>query len=117
EPSAELLSPDLVRDAVDQLRGMADLRRGGFRGVPKFPPTSALELLLTHGGNDVVEVTLDAMAHGGIYDQVGGGFARYSVDEVWLVPHFEKMLYDNALLARTYLHGWLALGHERWRRV
>ena len=57
------------------------------------------------------------MAHGGIYDQVGGGFARYSVDEAWLVPHFEKMLYDNALLARAYLHGWQALGHERWRRV
>ena len=66
---------------------------------------------------DVVEVTLDAMAHGGIHDQIGGGFARYSVDEVWLVPHFEKMLYDNALLARAYLHGWQALGHERWRRV
>ncbi len=62
-------------------------------------------------------MTLDAMAHGGIYDQVGGGFARYSVDEAWLVPHFEKMLYDNALLARAYLHGWQALGHERWRRV
>ena len=69
------------------------------------------------GVTDVVEVTLDAMAHGGIYDQVGGGFARYSVDDVWLVPHFEKMLYDNALLARAYLHGWQALGHERWRRV
>jgi uncharacterized protein len=66
---------------------------------------------------DVVEVTLDAMAYGGMYDQVGGGFARYSVDDVWLVPHFEKMLYDNALLARAYLHGWQALSHERYRRV
>ena len=96
---------------------MADLRHGGFGGAPKFPPAAALELLLAHGAQDVVEVTLDAMAHGGIYDQIGGGFARYSVDEVWLVPHFEKMLYDNALLARAYLHGWQALGHERWRRV
>ena len=65
----------------------------------------------------VVETTLDAMMAGGIYDQVGGGFARYAVDPGWLVPHFEKMLYDNALLARAYLHGWQALGHERYRRV
>ena len=64
-----------------------------------------------------VERTLDAMMAGGIYDQVGGGFSRYSVDAAWLVPHFEKMLYDNALLARAYLHGWQALGHERYRRV
>ena len=64
-----------------------------------------------------VEVTLDAMAAGGIYDQIGGGFARYSVDPIWLVPHFEKMLYDNALLARAYLHGYQALGVERWREV
>ena len=65
----------------------------------------------------MVERTLDAMLAGGIYDQIGGGFARYSVDAAWLVPHFEKMLYDNALLARAYLHGWQALGHERYRRV
>jgi len=117
EPSVELLNPDLVREAVNGLREMADLRHGGFGGAPKFPPAAALELLLTHGANDVVEVTLDAMAHGGIHDQIGGGFARYSVDQVWLVPHFEKMLYDNALLARVYLHGWQALGHERWRAV
>jgi uncharacterized protein YyaL (SSP411 family) len=65
----------------------------------------------------VVEVTLDAMAAGGIFDHIGGGFARYSVDDVWLVPHFEKMLYDNALLARAYLHGYQALGHERWRET
>ena len=65
----------------------------------------------------MVERPLDAMLSGGIYDQLGGGFARYSVDARWLVPHFEKMLYDNALLARAYLHGWQALGHERWRRA
>ena len=97
---------------------------GGFGGAPKFPPASALELLwLALGGagrriaREVVERTLDAMMAGGIYDQLGGGFARYSVDAGWLVPHFEKMLYDNALLARAYLHGWQALGHERYRRV
>jgi uncharacterized protein len=117
EPSSEPLSPEIIAAAVGRLRMMADMRHGGFGGAPKFPPAPALELLLAHGVNDVVEVTLDAMAHGGIYDQVGGGFARYSVDEVWLVPHFEKMLYDNALLARAYLHAWQALGHERWRRV
>jgi uncharacterized protein YyaL (SSP411 family) len=117
EPSAEPLSPDLIGTAVSRLRMMADMRHGGFGGAPKFPPSDALELLLARGVTDVVEVTLDAMAHGGIYDQVGGGFARYSVDDVWLVPHFEKMLYDNALLARTFLHAWQALGHERYRRV
>jgi uncharacterized protein len=117
EPSKDLLSQEIVDAATRKLRIAADMRHGGFGSAPKFPPASALELLLARGMTDVVEVTLDAMAHGGIYDQVGGGFARYSVDDVWLVPHFEKMLYDNALLARTYLHGWQALGHERYRRV
>ncbi len=117
QPSAEPLSPDLIGTAVGRLRTMADMRHGGLGGAPKFPPAAALELLLARGVSDIVEVTLDAMAHGGIHDQIGGGFARYSVDEVWLVPHFEKMLYDNALLARAYLHGWQSLGHERWRQV
>ncbi len=117
EPSTELLSAGIVDAAVEQLRGLADMRHGGFGRAPKFPPASALELLLARGATDVVEVTLDAMAAGGINDQVGGGFARYSVDDVWLVPHFEKMLYDNALLARAYLHGFQALGHQRWRLV
>jgi len=117
EPSKELLSETILAQAVQRLREGADMRNGGFGGAPKFPPASALELLLARGVTDAVEVTLDAMAGGGIYDQIGGGFARYSVDEVWLVPHFEKMLYDNALLARTYLHGWQVLGHERYRRV
>jgi uncharacterized protein len=113
----EDLAPGLIDDATSALRGLADMEHGGFGSAPKFPPASALELLLARGTTDAVEVTLDAMAHGGIYDQIGGGFARYSVDDIWLVPHFEKMLYDNALLARTYLHGWQALGHERNRRV
>ena len=106
-----------MEEAISRLRSAADLERGGFGGAPKFPPASALELLLTRGEREVVERTLDAMAAGGIYDQLGGGFARYSVDAIWLVPHFEKMLYDNALLARAYLHGWQVLGHERYRRV
>ncbi|MGH2986293.1 MAG: thioredoxin domain-containing protein, partial [Solirubrobacterales bacterium] len=117
EPSTELLSDEIVADAVELLAAGADMRHGGFGRAPKFPPASALELLLTRGQTDVVEVTLDAMAAGGINDQLGGGFARYSVDDVWLVPHFEKMLYDNALLARAYLHGYEAVGHERWRRT
>jgi uncharacterized protein len=117
EPSTELLAAEIVDGAVDQLRAGADLRHGGFGGAPKFPPASALELLLARGVTDVVETTLDAMAAGGIHDQIGGGFARYAVDDTWLVPHFEKMLYDNALLARAYLHGWQTLGHERWRTV
>jgi len=117
EPSRELLSESILAQAVEHLRGSADMRNGGFGKAPKFPPASALELLLDRGVPGPVEVTLDAMACGGIYDHIGGGFARYSVDDVWLVPHFEKMLYDNALLARTYLHGWQVLGHERYRRV
>jgi uncharacterized protein YyaL (SSP411 family) len=117
EPSKELLGEEILTEAAARLRESADMRNGGFGGAPKFPPASALEFLLARGVTDVAEVTLDAMAGGGIYDQVGGGFARYSVDNVWLVPHFEKMLYDNALLARTYLHAWQVLGHERYRRV
>jgi uncharacterized protein len=117
QPSNELLDPRLLDEAVEGLRQRADMNRGGFGGAPKFPPASTLEFLLARGATDIVELTLDAMAAGGIYDQVGGGFARYSVDARWLVPHFEKMLYDNALLARIYLHGWQALGHERYRRI
>jgi uncharacterized protein YyaL (SSP411 family) len=105
-----------LEEAVQRLLAVADRRNGGFGGAPKFPPASSLELLLARGETQHVELTLDRMLAGGIYDQLGGGFARYSVDGVWLVPHFEKMLYDNALLARTYLHGWQTLGHERYRR-
>ncbi|HWO83288.1 MAG TPA: thioredoxin domain-containing protein [Solirubrobacterales bacterium] len=106
-----------LEEAVRRLLGAVDRRNGGFGGAPKFPPASSLELLMARGETEVVELTLDRMLAGGIYDQLGGGFARYSVDAVWLVPHFEKMLYDNALLARAYLHGWQLLGHERYRRV
>jgi uncharacterized protein len=106
-----------LEEAVGRLLAVADRRNGGFGAAPKFPPASALELLLARGQTDHVELTLDKMLAGGIYDQLAGGFARYSVDATWLVPHFEKMLYDNALLARIYLHGWQELGHERYRRV
>ena len=97
----------------------ADREHGGFGGAPKFPPASALELLLRprRATTTVVERTLDAMLAGGIYDQLGGGFARYSVDAVWLVPHFEKMLYDNALLAPRLPARLAGVGHERYRRV
>jgi uncharacterized protein len=117
EPGGEAPGSELLDGAVAALREGADMERGGFGGAPKFPPASSLELLLARGVREPVEHTLDAMMAGGIYDQLGGGFARYSVDASWLVPHFEKMLYDNALLARAYLHGWQALGHERYRWV
>jgi uncharacterized protein len=117
EPSADAPGEELLDAAVATLERGADRERGGFGAAPKFPPASALELLLGRGEREIVERTLDAMMAGGIYDQLGGGFARYSVDASWLVPHFEKMLYDNAQLARAYLHGWQALGHERYRRV
>jgi len=117
EPSPEPPEAAQLEEAIAKLRLSADPENGGFGTAPKFPPASALELLAARGEREIVERSLDAMAAGGIYDQLGGGFARYSVDAHWLVPHFEKMLYDNALLARAYLHGWQALGHERYRRV
>ena len=117
EPSAEELDASILDEAVAALLGLADRQRGGFGGAPKFPPASALELLLARGETEIAELTLDAMARGGIHDHLGGGFARYAVDADWLVPHFEKMLYDNALLARAYLHGFQAIGHERYRRI
>ncbi len=117
EPSDEAVTADALEGAVRQLKAAADPVNGGFGGAPKFPPASAIELLLARGEAEVPTRTLDAMAAGGLCDQIGGGFARYSVDAVWLVPHFEKMLYDNALLARAYVHGFQALGHERWRIV
>ena len=117
EQSQEPLDESIMAQAISALQSAFDRANGGFGGAPKFPPASALEFLLDRGQNDPVRLTLDKMMHGGIYDQLGGGFHRYSVDATWLVPHFEKMLYDNALLARTYLHGWQVMGEERWRRV
>ncbi len=102
---------------METLRANYDPANGGFGSAPKFPPASALEFLLRRGETDMTAHTLRAMASGGMYDQVGGGFARYSVDPYWLVPHFEKMLYDNALLARAYLHGWQVTGDPLFRAV
>ncbi len=100
-------------DAVTQFQEDFDKTYGGFGGAPKFPPAAGLSLLLRcyrRSGDAhtlaMVTKTLDMMAAGGIYDQIGGGFARYSTDERWLVPHFEKMLYDNALLARVYVEAY-----------
>jgi uncharacterized protein YyaL (SSP411 family) len=117
EPRPDLPGPEQLEEATKRLLAAADRRNGGFGSAPKFPPASSLELLLARGETQHVELTLDKMLAGGIYDQLGGGFARYSVDAIWLVPHFEKMLYDNALLARAYLHGFQHFGHERYRRV
>jgi uncharacterized protein len=103
-PSQEPLTAGTFPEAIAVLRRQFDERWGGFGQAPKFPPASTLEFLLRRGERDLVTRTLDAMAAGGMYDLVGGGFHRYSVDEQWLVPHFEKMLYDNALLIPAYLH-------------
>ncbi len=116
-PSREPLSGELIGDAVRVLRDQLDAEWGGFGHAPKFPPASTIELLLRAGALDVATPTLDGMAAGGMYDLVGGGFHRYSVDDRWLVPHFEKMLYDNALLAPAYLHAWVLTGDERYRKV
>ena len=117
-PSHEPLTESLLFTAVRRLGELHDPEWGGFGArAPKFPPASALELLLRRGEVELAAPTLDAMALGGMYDVVGGGFHRYSVDERWLVPHFEKMLYDNALLVSAYLHAWAVTGNERYREV
>ncbi len=115
-PDGEL-DPAELDAAVESLSERYDRANGGFGGAPKFPPASVLEFLLRRGETEMTTQTLRAMASGGMYDQVGGGFARYSVDAYWLVPHFEKMLYDNALLARAYLHGWQVTGEALFRTV
>jgi hypothetical protein len=116
-PSSEPLTDSVLGEAARVLRRSFDPQWGGFGSAPKFPSASVLEFLLRRGELDLVTKTLDAMAAGGMYDLVGGGFHRYSVDERWLVPHFEKMLYDNALLVPAYLHAWVVTGEERYRRV
>jgi uncharacterized protein YyaL (SSP411 family) len=118
------LDTGILDRAFEGLAHRFDARHGGLGGAPKFPQPMLLELMLRHwrrtGSADALrmaEVTLRRMAAGGIYDHLGGGFHRYSVDAEWLVPHFEKMLYDNALLARAYLHAYLATGNDAYRRV
>jgi uncharacterized protein YyaL (SSP411 family) len=117
EPSKDPMDARMLDEAVRGLRAMYDPEFGGFGGPPKFPPASAIEFLLRRGETDMTSHTLRAMASAGLYDQLGGGFARYAVDNRWLVPHFEKMLYDNGLLARAYLHGWQVTGDPLFRRV
>jgi uncharacterized protein len=117
QPSREPLTSSLLSEAVRGLRQQFDPVWGGFGTAPKFPPASVLEFLLRRGEVEPAAKTLDSMALGGMYDLLGGGFHRYSVDREWLVPHFEKMLYDNALLVPAYLHGWLVTGNERHREV
>jgi uncharacterized protein YyaL (SSP411 family) len=116
-PSSEPLTDSVLGEAARNLRHIFDPEWGGFGGAPKFPPASTLEFLLRCDELEPVTKTLDAMAAGGMYDLVGGGFHRYSVDGRWLVPHFEKMLYDNALLVPAYLHAWVVTGEARYRRV
>ena len=128
EPAADgvavAVGPGILRRTAEALMGAYDREWGGFGRAPKFPMTSNVELLLRVFSHDhderlleAVVTTLDAMASGGIYDHVGGGFARYSVDAFWMVPHFEKMLYDNALIPRAYLHAWQVTDEERYRQV
>jgi uncharacterized protein YyaL (SSP411 family) len=122
---AEPPSPQVLAEAVRLLEAARDKAHGGFGGAPKFPPSMVLEFLLRYAaanpGDGVAlgaaSATLRAMAHSGMYDQVAGGFARYSVDRAWVVPHFEKMLYDNALLARVYLHWWRLSGEPAGARI
>jgi uncharacterized protein YyaL (SSP411 family) len=122
--SETTLDTSLFDQALNNFLRTFDSQLGGFGSAPKFPPSMALEFLLRiylqrddKMALHMVETTLEAMARGGIYDQLGGGFARYSTDARWLVPHFEKMLYDNALLARVYLHAWQVTGKPLYRRI
>jgi uncharacterized protein YyaL (SSP411 family) len=117
DPSAEPLDRSAIDSALGVLRRSYDARNGGFGGAPKFPPHCVLELLAATGEREMSEATLRAMALGGICDQVGGGFSRYAVDGTWTVPHFEKMLYDNALLARAYLRAWQSAGEPLFERT
>jgi uncharacterized protein YyaL (SSP411 family) len=118
------LDRSMLAAGYEALRSMYEPEWGGFGRAPKFPQVSYLELLFraySLNGSDetlaMITTTLDAMASGGIYDHLGGGFSRYSVDAFWMVPHFEKMLYDQAQLLRAYVHGWQLTGNPNWRQV
>jgi uncharacterized protein YyaL (SSP411 family) len=120
----QALAPEILDVAFSALRNQFDGKNGGFGGAPKFPQPMIVELLLRtylRAGDpralSMAELTLEKMARGGMYDQLGGGFHRYSVDNVWLVPHFEKMLYDNAQLAAVYLHAFQLSGDPLYRRI
>jgi len=122
--TASTVDATILEQAYARIREQFEPRFGGFSRAPKFPQATTIDFLcrafLRNRSDEtrtMVTTTLDAMAAGGIHDQLGGGFARYSTDDRWLVPHFEKMLYDNALLTRAYLHGYLVTGAELYRRV
>jgi uncharacterized protein YyaL (SSP411 family) len=122
--SGEMLTTEILNQAFSGLVASFDPSHGGFGRAPKFPPSMTLMFLLRHHlrthspeALQMVEVTLERMARGGIYDHLGGGFARYSTDARWIVPHFEKMLYDNALLARIYLYAYQATGKSFYRQI
>ena len=124
DPGAGVLNPALLNEAARNLAGQFDRVNGGFGGAPKFPSPMAVELLLrvyartrTERALQMAEFTLDKMGRGGLYDQVGGGFHRYAVDAIWLVPHFEKMLYDNAQLAHVYTIAWQLTGEPFYRAI
>ncbi len=124
QPEAGSVTEELVANAAKQMVGEFDPTNGGFGRAPKFPHPSALELLVrrahrTRGGNDLAVVvrTLTGMGNGGIYDHLGGGFHRYSTDERWCVPHFEKMAYDNSELLRVYVQAWQATGEPLFKEV
>ncbi len=117
EPSESELDPAALKSAVATLRRDYDFQHGGWGSAPKFPAASSIEFLLRRGEREMALHSLRTMASGGVFDQIGGGFARYSVDEAWTIPHFEKMLYDNALLARAYLHAWQVSDEPLFRRV
>jgi hypothetical protein len=116
-PSRAPMDPRALDTAEVTLSRQFDPEWGGWGGAPKFPPASVLEFLIGRSETHMSTTTLHAMRTGGINDQVGGGFARYAVDRTWTVPHFEKMLYDNALLARAFLHGYQLTGDARLRRT
>ncbi len=123
-PADALPGVDLINIALQQLGQSFDNEWGGFGTAPKFPSTMNLDVVLrahqrhpSDAARTVVTTTLDAMASGGMWDHIGGGFARYSTDREWLVPHFEKMLYDQAMLLRVYVHAWLVFGEERWKQI
>jgi uncharacterized protein YyaL (SSP411 family) len=124
QPADDLPGIEALNAALAQLGERFDPQWGGFGPAPKFPSTMSLDLVArvyassgSEAALEILTTSLDAMASGGMYDHIGGGFARYSVDPRWLVPHFEKMLYDQALLLRAYVHGWQLTGNERWRQV
>jgi uncharacterized protein YyaL (SSP411 family) len=117
QPSEKEMDARALDTAEVALSRQFDGQWGGFGGAPKFPPASAVEFLLGRGETRMALLTLHGMRTGGIHDQIGGGFSRYAVDRTWTVPHFEKMLYDNALLARAFLHGFQVAGDEALRRT